>query len=126
VGGARWEARVEHPDEGQTTKRASRLATPASSPVCVAIDILDEDHSLRLAIRRLAADPELRAQLGRAAQTWWRREHSLEVMVEDYERVMKEAAARPDPLVRLPAHMRNPGDRTLRALLEGTGVEAPI
>jgi glycosyltransferase involved in cell wall biosynthesis len=105
----------------------SLFPTPNSQDaICVAVDLLDEDHSLRLAMRRLAADAELRARLGRAAREWWGREHSLEVMVEDYERVMKEAAARPDPPARLPAHMRNPGDRKLRALLEGTGVEAPI
>jgi len=87
-------------------------------PVCVAIDILDEDHSLRLAMRRLASDAALRERLGRAAREWWAREHSLGVMVEDYERVMREAAQRPDPDVELPAHMRNPGDRKLRALMD--------
>jgi glycosyltransferase involved in cell wall biosynthesis len=95
-------------------------------PICVAIDILDEDHSLRLAMRRLASDEGLRAQLGRAAREWWQREHSLEVMVEDYERVLRDAAARGAPDVALPAHMRNPGDRKLRALIEPFGIEAPI
>ena len=37
------------------------------SPVCVAVDILDEDHSLGLALRRLALDAALRASLGEAA-----------------------------------------------------------
>ncbi len=32
--------------------------------VCVSLDILDEDHSLRLAMRRLAKDADLRAELG--------------------------------------------------------------
>jgi glycosyltransferase involved in cell wall biosynthesis len=105
----------------------SQFPTPNSQgAICVAIDVLDEDHSLRLAMRRLAADAALREQLGRAARDWWTREHSLEVMVEDYERVMKEAASRPDPGVDLPAHMRNRGDRTLRALLRPSGVEVPF
>jgi glycosyltransferase involved in cell wall biosynthesis len=95
-------------------------------PICVAIDILDEDHSLRLAMRRLASDAALREQLGRAAREWWAREHSLEAMVEDYERVMRDAAGRPDPEITLPAHVRNPGDRKLSALLEPFGVEVPI
>ncbi len=109
---------------------------PASSlqpPVCVAIDILDEDHSLRLAMRRLASDRALRDELGRAAREWWAREHSVEAMVEDYERVMQQAAcpepgrgARPAPGVTLPAHMRNAGDRTLRALLDPFGVEVKL
>ncbi len=104
---------------------ASREAR-ASSPVCVAIDILDEDHSLRLAMRRLASDAALRDALGRAARAWWAREHSLEAMVEDYERVLCDAAARPVPDVNLPSHMRNPGDRTLRALLTPFGIQDPL
>ena len=51
-------------------------------PICVAIDILDEDHSLRLAMRRLASDAALREQLGAAAREWWAREHSLGAMVD--------------------------------------------
>jgi glycosyltransferase involved in cell wall biosynthesis len=109
-----------------------------SSPVCIAIDILDEDHSLRLAMRRLASDAALRDELGRAAREWWAREHSLEAMVEDYERVMQQAAC-PEPgrgasrsldeardrsaRARWPAHMRDVGDRKLRALLDPFGVE---
>lgn len=95
-------------------------------PVCVALDILDEDHSLRLAMRRLAADEELRAQLGRAGQDRWTREHSIEVMTDDYERVMADAAARPDPQVALPAHMRDDGHRKLNAMLAPFGLERPI
>jgi glycosyltransferase involved in cell wall biosynthesis len=90
-------------------------------PICVAIDILDEDHSLRVAMRRLASDGALREQLGRAALEWWGREHSVEAMVEDYERVTRDAARRPAPQVELPAHMRNPGDRKLRTLMAPFG-----
>jgi glycosyltransferase involved in cell wall biosynthesis len=105
----------------------SQVPSPDSqSAICVAVDLLDEDHSLRLAMRRLAADAELRAQLGRAASAWWGREHSLEAMVDDYERVMGDAAGRPDPEVDLPAHIRDAGDRKLRALLKGAGVEVPF
>jgi glycosyltransferase involved in cell wall biosynthesis len=94
-------------------------------PVCISIDLLDEDHSLRLAMRRLASDGALRAELGRAAQDWWARQHSLDAMVGDYERVMREAAARPGgpPEVELPAHLRNAGDRKLHALLGPFGIE---
>ena len=79
-------------------------------PVTVAIDILDEDHSLRLAMRRLATDPRLRASLGAAGQRYWEREHSMPRMVEDYERVMAEAAALPAPRVTLPRHLVNDGN----------------
>jgi glycosyltransferase involved in cell wall biosynthesis len=108
----------------------ARAFQPSTSnfqpPVCVAVDILDEDHSLRLAMRRLAQDAELRERLGRAAQAWWQREHALEVMVEDYVRAIAEAAARPAPQVTLPPHMRSDGDSRLRSLLAPFGVEAPI
>ena len=115
LGGRRTEGAENHPP-----------SSDSHPPVCVAIDILDEDHSLRLAMRRLAADADLRAQLGRDGQAWWAREHSVEVMADDYERVMKDAAARPDPGMTLPAHMRDNGDRTLGALLTPFGLEKPI
>jgi glycosyltransferase involved in cell wall biosynthesis len=89
----------------------------SSDPVCVAIDILDEDHSLRLAMRRLAADASLREQLGRAGREWWTREHTVDAMADDYERVMEEAMRRPLPAVELPPHMRNRADRVLTTLL---------
>ncbi len=117
VNEARWAMR---------DSRESRITNRASHPVCIAIDILDEDHSLRLAMRRLASDPALREQLGRAAREWWTREHSLEAMTDDYERVMRDAASRPDPRVDLPAHMRNQGDRTLTTLLAPFGLPDPL
>lgn len=108
-------------EEGALTPKAQ-----SPKPVCVAIDLLDEDHSLRLAMRRLASDAALREQLGATAREWWAREHSLDAMVADYERVMRDAAARPEPDVDLPAHMRNPGDRKTRALLESFGLPDPL
>lgn len=92
-------------------------------PICIAIDILDEDHSLRLAMRRLATDPELRQRLARAGQTYWQGEHTLDAMVADYERVIALAAERPDPVVTLPAHLRHDGDRRLRELIQPFGVQ---
>ena len=46
--------------------KPNRARIPIPDPVCVAIDILDEDHSLRLAMRRLATDAD-------AAGDAWRR-----------------------------------------------------
>jgi glycosyltransferase involved in cell wall biosynthesis len=39
--------------------------------VAVGIDVLDEDHSLRLALPRLARDAGLRQRLGAAARGYW-------------------------------------------------------
>lgn len=93
-----------------------------SEPVTVAIDILDEDHSLRLAMRRLATDPVLRASLGAAAQRYWDREHSMPRMVEDYERALVEAAALPAPSVTLPEHLVSNGERVLNEVLTEFGL----
>lgn len=93
--------------------------------VTIAIDIVDEDHSLRIAMRRLAADPQLRAELGAAGQAYWQREHSPAAMVADYRRVLRLAAARPAPHVDLPAHLRDDGGARLRALTSELGI-APL
>jgi glycosyltransferase involved in cell wall biosynthesis len=105
--------------------RAAHLAPRASDPICVAIDILDEDHSLRLAMRRLATDAALRTKLADAGQAYWEREHTVEAMLDDYERLITQAAARPDPDPVLPAHMRSDGTGTLRQLLSPFGITAP-
>ncbi len=106
--------------EPDLSNRESRTASrdfPDPGPVTVAVDILDEDHSLRLAMRRLATDTSLRRSLGNAGQRYWEREHSMPRMLEDYERVIAEAAATPAPLVTLPAHLVNDGDRLLNDTL---------
>ena len=54
-----------------------------AAPVCIAIDILDEDHSLALAMRRLATQPALRESLGHAAADHWRRQHSPDIMIAE-------------------------------------------
>jgi glycosyltransferase involved in cell wall biosynthesis len=74
--------------------------------VAVAIDILDEEHSLRLAIEMLGRNAALRARLGTAARRYWEREHTVEHMTDDYQRAIARAAAMSAPDVALPAHLR--------------------
>lgn len=107
-------SRVE--DANSEPRAASR------DPVTIAIDILDEDHSLRLAMRRLATDPALRASLGAAGQRYWDRVHSMPHMVADYERALVEAAALPAPIVSLPEHLVSNGDRMLNDVLSEFGL----
>ena len=95
-------------------------------PVAVAIDILDEGHSLRLAMRRLAGDTDLRRTLGEAARKHWIRDHAPEAMAADYERLMAAAHARPAPAVMLPPHLADRGMRRLDALLEPFGLPSPV
>ena len=81
------------------------------TPVAVAIDILDEDHSLALALRRLVTDAALRQQLARAARSHWVSQHQLDHMADDYDRVLTAAALRSAPGAALPPHLRpNPLD----------------
>ena len=107
------------------------LGSPSDAlptPVTVAIDVLDEDHSLRLAMLRLANDPDLRDRLGVAAREYWRREHSSRNMLDDYRRVIARALTtrrERDPLrAKLPAHLTDTADRKLHTLLEPFGLSA--
>lgn len=102
------------------------MAPGAAKPVTVAIDLQDEAHSLFLAMRRLAQDAALRDSLGTAARAYWKQEHAPDVMVEDYGRLLREAAAAPPPAGdALPAHLRQDGSRRLTALLEPFGTPVP-
>jgi glycosyltransferase involved in cell wall biosynthesis len=103
-------------------------AGSASSPepCAVAIDILDEDHSLRLAMRRLGTDPLLRAALGRTAVSYWQREHSVDRMVADYRNLIEDAIRRPVPRVSLPPHLLNEGRGTLDRLMAPFGRLSPL
>ena len=111
---------IRDPGSDPESKVHSGTTDPASRnphPVTIAIDILDEGHSLRLAMRRLATDGQLRSSLGASARSYWDREHSLPRMLEDYRRVISEAAAAPPPKPELPAHLVNDGDQKLQELL---------
>jgi glycosyltransferase involved in cell wall biosynthesis len=95
---------------------------PRREPVAVSIDILDEDHSLQLALERLATDVALRDRLGQAARRWWGAQHQLDAMADAYERVLAAAGASPIPSVDLPAHLTDKGADHVRALVEKFGV----
>lgn len=101
---------------------AARAERP--DPIAVSIDILDEDGSLALTMRRLARDPGLRHRLGERARAYWSRRHTVAAMAEDYERALTAAAAKqsPSPGVSLPKHVRESGRGHARALLQPFGV----
>jgi glycosyltransferase involved in cell wall biosynthesis len=86
--------------------------------VAISIDILDEDHSLRLAMRRLARDPALRQTLGSNARAHWAAHHTLDVMTHDYVRALEHTTdAAPHPgRASLPRHL----------LADGTGLAQEI
>ena len=116
--------------ESEIGNRKSEIEEPGQPvpgvPVCVAIDILDEDHSLRLAMRRLGRDAELRHALSVEGQRYWESTHSLTAMVEDYRRVIPIAMSRPAPEISLPEHVRASADETLVNVLGSLGVPSPM
>ena len=88
-------------------------------PIAVAIDPRDEEHSLALALRRLAADVELKSALGSAAFDWWEHHATLSDAVRAWQAVLEEAVALAPP--RLPAtwptHLTADGTARARAIL---------
>lgn len=96
-------------------------AERAVEAVCVSIDILDEEHSLRLAMRRLAADAGFRVALGRSGHKVWLERFTLDRMVADYHKVVETAREAPPPdstrREALPAHLFPDGSELAGRLL---------
>jgi glycosyltransferase involved in cell wall biosynthesis len=105
--------RTWHPHEPR-----DRTADADAAAVTVSIDLLDEDHSLRLALQRLAVDQALRDRLGAAGRRYWEAEHTVERMVDDYDRVLARALAAPQPRAPVPAHLRPDPLAHTRAVLD--------
>ena len=102
-------------------------ATTRPEPVAVSIDLLDEDRSLAIAMRRLARDPGGCRRLGQAARAHWEQHHRVEQMVDDYEHVLTLAKRHtPRPTGELPTHLAVDGAEHARALLEPFGEEPDI
>jgi hypothetical protein len=62
-------------------------------PIAVSIDPRDEEHSLFLALSRLASDPSLRRTLGTAAFDWWRTHATAERAAHAWRALLAEAAS---------------------------------
>ena len=118
-----WEVQVASPAAADATRAWRR-----EEAIAVAIDILDEDHSLAIAMRRLALDPGLRAELGAAARRHWAAGHTVAHMAADYERAIEAAAAAPAVVPSglagrpLPAHATSDGTALVRRLAAEVGV----
>ena len=93
-----------------------------AKPVGVSIDILDEDHSLKLALRRLATDEKLRATLGSNGRTLWAQRFRLEQMAAGYQetivRVLQTKSNGPGIRRILPPHLRSSGTEHADALVK--------
>ncbi len=97
----------------------------SGDPVGISVDILDEGHSLRLAMRTLAEDAELRHTLGTNARELWASRFRLEQMVESYRRVIDLAAAAPFPEEQIraafPEHLLASGTEHAEGILREAG-----
>ena len=116
---------AEWPALDPQTWRVRDLARTPNDPVVVSVDPRDEEHSLVLALRRLATDARLRADLGRSARAWWAAHATIEHAVAGWLDVLNDAVtwpvpARPDGW---PAHLHADGSRLTRQILAECGLE---
>jgi hypothetical protein len=88
-------------------------------PIVVSIDPRDEEHSLALALRRLATDAQLRESLGDAAHEWWRQHATLDHAVQAWRSLLTEAiTVTPPPRPsNWPRHLTANGTEGARDLL---------
>jgi len=112
-------------DPRSRTVLHARPTLAPQSPVAISVDILDEVHSLVLALKTLTSDASLRERLGAVAREYWRAHHTVPHMIDDYERAIARAAAAPVPTVALPAHLRSDGFEHARDLAASVGATLP-
>jgi hypothetical protein len=87
--------------------------------VLISVDPRDEEHSLSLALRRLANDPALRDALSSAAHDWWQQHATLDHAVRVWRSLIAEAVAVPVPSLppNFPRHLTADGTERARELL---------
>ena len=109
------------PRDWRLLDTAARAGAGANA-VAVSVDVLDEQHSLDLALERLATDAVLRATLGQAGRAWWEQHHRLEDMADAYRRVIRTASQSPVPSTALPAHLLADASDHAHALAQQLGI----
>ena len=73
---------------------------------------------------RLSDEGALRASLGKAGHDYWKAEHHVGLMADDYRRVIAQAAATPAPAAAgLPAHLTNDYSARAASIAREVGVE---
>ena len=72
-------------------------ASRTSEPIAISIDPRDEEHSLMLAMKRLAADAGVRDSLGRAGHDWWRQHATIRHAIEAWRRILSAPGLPPSP-----------------------------
>ena len=89
------------------------------SPVVVSLDPRDEEHSLVVALHRLATEPALRNAIGAAGHAWWRNHATLVHAAHAWRSILEDAVHMPPPVLpaNWPAHLTADGTERARALL---------
>jgi glycosyltransferase involved in cell wall biosynthesis len=101
--------------------------TASSTPVSIAVDLLDETETLSLAMARLATDAGLRDRLGRNGRDYWEAHHTMAGATQDYLGAIERASARPAPRVRdLPPHLLQDHTGLARTILAEMGIEPDL
>jgi len=121
------EATAHWPALDPQTWRPRGLAATAA-PIAVTIEPRDEEHSLMLAMRRLATDLPLREQLGHAAHTWWQANATPAHAAAAWNPILEEAGSLAPPL--RPSdwtkHLGADGTELARAILNEFGLTSDI
>jgi hypothetical protein len=93
-------------------------------PIVISLDPRDEEHSLMLALRRLADDAAFRVRMGEAARAWSAPNGTAAQAAEAWERILVEAATlQPPPRpADWPAHLMADGTARARELMSEIGV----
>jgi hypothetical protein len=94
------------------------------APVGVSLDLRDEEHSLMLAVRQLAADQMLRHALGERGRAWWSAHATVSHAADAWCDALNEAARleRPPRPAHWPAHLDFDGTERAREILAEFGV----
>lgn len=69
----------------------------SEAPIAISIDPRDEEHSLMLALQRLAGDVVLRERLASAAVQWWQGHATMAHAAAAWQQIIAEALATPVP-----------------------------
>ena len=97
----------------------------ARPPLALLADLAAEQQTLRLALRRLAAEPGLRAGLGDAARARWSSRHTPEHLAQAYLRCIDRAAQLRSLTIVLPDHHRPDVFAHARRLVQSVGGALP-
>ena len=120
------DATAEWPAVDPQTWRPRGIVS-SGDPIAVTVDPRDEEHSLMLAIRRLAADAALREQLGAAARRWWAKNATPARAAAAWRAILDEAVSLSPPArpADWPTELTADGTSLARKILSEFGLTPP-